>query len=206
MRDAILDFRKSGKQAIAYLEYGGRREYFLATACDRIFLAPTSPLDLSGLASYALFLRGTLDKIGAYPDMLHIGDYKTAPNQLTEKTFTPAHREMAESLNTRLLRAAGRRRWPTAGRRATPTSAALVDDGPFLPEDALRAGLVDDVAYEDQLDDKGKVPLGNGEADRRSRRVRPRSARSRSAWAAGRASPSSTRRARSTRAAAATTR
>ena len=49
-----------------------------------------------------MFLRGTLDKIGAYPDFLHIGEYKTAPNQLTEKTFTPAHREMAESLNADL--------------------------------------------------------------------------------------------------------
>ena len=56
---------------------------------DRIFLLPTSPLDLTGVASYEVFLRGTLDKAGAYPDFLHIGDYKTAVNQLTEKGFTP---------------------------------------------------------------------------------------------------------------------
>ena len=63
---------------------------------------PTASLDLTGMASYELFLRGTLDKIGAYPDMLHIGDYKTASNTFTEHTYTPAHREMAESLNTDL--------------------------------------------------------------------------------------------------------
>ena len=63
---------------------------------------PAASLDLTGLASYELFLRGTLDKIGAYPDALHIGDYKTASNTFTEHTFTPAHREMAESLNTDL--------------------------------------------------------------------------------------------------------
>ena len=54
------------------------------------------------MASYELFLRGTLDKIGAYPDALHIGEYKTASNTFTEHTFTPAHREMAESLNADL--------------------------------------------------------------------------------------------------------
>ena len=63
---------------------------------------PTASLDLTGMASYELFLRGTLDKIGAYPDTLHIGEYKTASNTFTEHTYTPAHREMAESLNSDL--------------------------------------------------------------------------------------------------------
>ena len=51
------------------------------------------------MANYELFLRGTLEKIGAVPDALHIGEYKTASNMFTESTMTPAHREMAESLN-----------------------------------------------------------------------------------------------------------
>ena len=97
-----LDFRRSGKPIVAYLEYGGEQEFYLATACDKVFLMPTATLDLTGMASYELFLRGTLDKIGAYPDALHIGDYKTASNTFTEHTYTPAHREMAESLNTDL--------------------------------------------------------------------------------------------------------
>lgn len=99
LRDAITDFRSSGKTVTAFLEYGGDREYYLASAADRIFLLPTSTLDLTGVASYEIFLRGALDKVGAYPDFLAIGDYKTAVNQLTERSFTPAHREMAESLN-----------------------------------------------------------------------------------------------------------
>ena len=58
LRDAVLDFRKSGKKVVAFLEYGGDREYYLASAADRVFLLPTSPLDLTGVASYELFLRG----------------------------------------------------------------------------------------------------------------------------------------------------
>ena len=102
IRDAIIDFRRSGKPIVAYLEYGGDQEFYLASACDKVFLLPTATLDLTGMSSYELFLRGTLDKIGAYPDTLHIGEYKTASNTFTEHTFTPAHREMAQSLNADL--------------------------------------------------------------------------------------------------------
>src|SRR5207244_12931425 len=65
IRDAILDFKKSGKPIYAYLEYGGDREYYLATAADKVYLMPSTSLDLTGVATYELFLRGTLDKIGA---------------------------------------------------------------------------------------------------------------------------------------------
>jgi protease-4 len=159
VRDAIVDFRQSKKPILAFLEYGGDQAYYLASACDKVFLLPTASLDLTGIASYELFLKGTLDKIGAYPDALHVGEYKTAANTFTEKTFTPAHKEMAESLNTdlynQLIRgvADGRHKSEDEVRK-------LVDHGPYLPEDAVRAGLVDDLAYEDELDDK--VELGRG--------------------------------------------
>jgi protease IV len=153
LRDAVLEFRKSGKTVVAFLEYGGDREYYLASAADKVYLLPTSPLDLTGVASYEIFLRGTLDKIGAYPDFLHIGEYKTAVNQLTEKTFTPAHREMSESLNRdmyeQLIRGIAEAR-----KKSEQDVRALIDQGPFLPEEALRHGLIDDLAYEDQLDDR----------------------------------------------------
>ena len=69
LRDAVLAFRKSGKTVVAFLEYGGDREYYLASAADKVFLMPASTLDLAGVATYQLFLRGTLDKIGAHPDL-----------------------------------------------------------------------------------------------------------------------------------------
>src|SRR3954466_15645729 len=159
VRDAIVDFRRSGKPAVAYLEYGGEQEFYLATACDKVFLMPTATLDLTGMASYELFLRGTLDKIGAYPDALHIGEYKTASNTFTEHTYTPAHREMAESLNNDMFDQLVR--GIADGRRKSETVVkALIDHGPFLPEEALRAGLIDDLAYEDELDDKVKLASG----------------------------------------------
>ena len=163
IRDAVLDFKKSGKPVYAYMEYGGDKEYYLATAADRVFLMPSSALDLNGVATYQLFLRGTLDKIGAYPDLHHIGDYKTASNQLTEKGYTRAHKEMDESLNRALFNQFVR--GVAEGRKKNPAEIErLLDEGPFLPEDALRAGLVDDVAYEDQVDERLKSSRGAAKA------------------------------------------
>ena len=155
VRDAMLDFKKSGKPLYAYLEYGGDREYYLATAADKVYLMPSTSLDLIGVATYELFLKGTLNKIGAYPDLHRIGDYKTAVNTFTENGYTPAHKEMDEALNRDLFEqivagiASGRKKEEAEIRQ-------LIDQGPFLPEEALKAGLVDDVQYEDQVNGKLK--------------------------------------------------
>src|SRR5215208_3645180 len=152
IRDAVLDFRKSGKPVYAYLEYGGDREYYLATAADKVFLMPSAPLDLTGVATYELFLRGTLDKIGAYPDLHHIGDYKTAVNTFTEKGYTAAHKEMDESLNRDLYEQIVRG-IADARKMNEDDVRRVLDNGPFLPEEAVKVGLVDDVAYEDQVEE-----------------------------------------------------
>ncbi|HEX7281395.1 MAG TPA: signal peptide peptidase SppA, partial [Vicinamibacterales bacterium] len=152
IRSALEDFKTSGKYVHAWLEYAGDREYYLATAADRIYLLPSTTLDLTGVATYEVFLRGTFDWVGTYPDFLHVGDYKTAVNTYLEKTYTPAHKEMSESLNRsqydHLVRT-------IANARKKPESEVqvLIDQGPFQPADALRAGLIDEVAYEDELDD-----------------------------------------------------
>jgi protease-4 len=156
MRAALEDFRASGKPLTAYLEAAGTQDYLVASAADRIVMMPAGQLDVAGLATYELFFRGTLDKVGVYPDLLHIGPYKTAANTFTEKQFTPAHREMAEWLardwHSQVVRAvaASRRRSEEDVRRA-------LEGGPYRAEQALEAGLVDALAYDDQLDDTGPI-------------------------------------------------
>ena len=156
VRAAIEDFKKSGKPVTAYLEFGGSQEYYLASAADRIVMMPAGQLDLTGLATYELFFRGTLDKLGVTPDLLHIGDYKTAANTFTEKSFTKAHLEMSQSLNKdwfdEMVRgiAAGRK-------KSVEDIRKLIDEGPFLADAAKKAGLIDQLAYEDQLDDEKPI-------------------------------------------------
>lgn len=161
IRDAVIDFRASGKPVVAFLESGGDQAYYLATAADRIVLVPTSDLDLKGLAMYELFLRGTLDWIGTYPDFLHIGDYKTAVNLYTQRTFTDAQREMSASLTSdqfdQLVRGIA------DGRSKTEAEVRqLIDKGPFVADAAYQAGLVDELGYHDELDDM-MPELGGGD-------------------------------------------
>jgi len=165
IRDAVLDFRASGKPVYAYLEYGGQQEYYLASAADKVFLMPSSPLDVKGVATLQLFLRGTLDLIGVFPDLHHVGDYKTAVNQFTEKGYTPAHKAMDVSLNGSLFDALVR--GIAEGRRKTLGEVrALIDDGPFLPEAAVQAGLVDDLGYEDEARSAIREATGGKNDDR----------------------------------------
>tara|TARA_B100000686_G_scaffold61980_1_gene66568 strand:- start:3411 stop:5114 length:1704 start_codon:yes stop_codon:yes gene_type:complete len=158
IRDAVTDFKESDKPIVAYLEYGTGQAYYLASACDEIFMTPTSPLNLIGVSSYEVFLREALDKVGFQADMLSAGDYKTAVNLYTETTFTPEHREMAQSLNRDIYDqlVAG----IAEGRELTLARVrALIDDGPYRAADTVRMGLVDALVYEDQLIDG--LPLGS---------------------------------------------
>jgi len=111
---------------------------------------PATTLDLAGVATYQLFLRGTLDKIGVYPDIHHVGEFKAAPNSYTETGYTSAHRAMDEWLNRDLYDQIVK--GIAEGRKKSEADVrALIDRGPFLAQDALRAGLVDEVLYEDQV-------------------------------------------------------
>jgi len=150
IREALIDFRTSKKPVYAYLEYGGDHDYYLASGADKVFLMPSSPLDLTGVATYEVFLRGLLDKIGVYPDLHHIGEYKTFSNTFTQKGFTPAHREMDASMNRDLYDQIVRTVASARGKSESDVRQ-LIDDGPFLPQAAKEAGLIDDLAYEDQV-------------------------------------------------------
>lgn len=154
MREAILDFRRSGKKVYAMIEEAPDfdMEYFVATACDRIVIHPLGWLGVNGLGGYVPFLKGALDKLGVRAEFEHVEEYKTAANMFTEKGFTPAHREEMESLYSDLFA----QYVATAAKARGKTEAefrALIDRGFFQGERAKAAGLVDDCLYEDQVQD-----------------------------------------------------
>ena len=154
IRSHILAFRTSGKPSICYLggDGIGNLEYYVASACDKIWLVPTAPVSIHGMMAEALFLRGTLDKLKIYPDYYHIAEYKTASNQLTEKKFTPAHREEVDSLlhgiyNQYLTEVSQARNMDRTA------FEKLVEQGPLSADEALNGKLVDRLAYWDQVQD-----------------------------------------------------
>jgi protease-4 len=154
LRDVLLDFRKSGKKVYAYIEEAPEfdKEYYLATACDRIILHPMGWLGVNGIGGHVPFFKNALDKLGIKAEFEHVEEYKTATNQFTEPGFTPAHREMMESIYGDVFEqyvAA-----VAAARKKTSEEVrALIDRGSFQGAGALEAGLVDDLKYEDELQD-----------------------------------------------------
>jgi protease-4 len=153
LRGALVRFRRSGKPSWAHLEFAGNREYFLATGCAKIAASPTAMLDVSGLAAEVTFYKGTLDKLGVEAQFEGIGKYKNAPNQFTETGFTPPHREQTEALVESLFEQYVQ---GVAEGRGLTTAAvrALVDQGPFQASEAKEAGLVDELLYRDQVENR----------------------------------------------------
>ena len=162
IRDAIADFRTSGKPVYAYIELGLNKEYYIATACDKIIVPPPGELFINGLAADVMFFRGSLDKLGIYPDIYQIGKYKSAGDMFTQKEMTDAHREYINSMLDDLFNhyingiAQGRRKSPEEVR-------ALIDNAPYNAEQAKNAGLIDEALYKDQVELQLKKLLGHKE-------------------------------------------
>ncbi|MER3427673.1 MAG: signal peptide peptidase SppA [Pyrinomonas sp.] len=159
IRDAIADFRQSGKPIYAYLTYGANAEYYVASACERVYVAPVGDLFINGLAANVIFLRGALDKLGIYPDFYQIGKYKNAPDQLTRREMSEAQREVINSLlDNQLARYINN---VAAARKLAPeTVRELIDQAPLQAKRAEDAGLIDGVAYRDAVELELKRRLG----------------------------------------------
>lgn len=161
LRDGIIAFRASGKWAHVYLDSAGEFSsanglYYLATAFDEIWLAPSGDLNLHGLLGVTPFYRGVLDKLGIYPDMNSIGEYKNAKDIYTEKEMTPAHREattayLKDWYDQIVAGIASERELDAA------QVDAIVQKGPYLADEALAMKLVDHLAYHDEFLDAMKT-------------------------------------------------
>lgn len=143
-------FAASKKPLAAIVVDGGLKEYYLASFADKVIMFRGGMLSVSGIGAEALFMKNTLSKLGVQADIIHIGDYKTAPNTFTEERMTPAHRESTQALLDDLYQAviegiaANRKLDPLAVRK-------VLDRSPLPPEEYLKAGMLDSIACEDDL-------------------------------------------------------
>lgn len=159
LREAIKDFRASGKPVYAYMEIGTNREYYIATAAEKIFLPPGGDLYVNGFAAQAMFYRGSLDKLGIEPQFVKIGKYKNAPDQYTEKEMSEGQKE---TINAILDDYYGRMVATIAEtRKKSPEDVkALIDNAPYNAPQAKTQGLIDDAIYREQVYDDLKNRLG----------------------------------------------
>jgi protease-4 len=167
IRADLEQFRKSGKPLIAYLRTASTRDYYMASACSKIYMAPVDQLDLKGVGLELMYFKNTLDKLGVHVDVEHVGKYKDYGDQFERTSMSPETNEVMSSLvdeyyadlvNTM---AKGRGRTPAAIR-------AVIDDGPFLAKQAKATGLVDGLRYEDEVFGELKTTLHQTELKKTS--------------------------------------
>ena len=159
IREAIADFKTKGKPIYAFMEIGSNKEYYIASACDKIFLPPSGDLYISGLAANVMFYKGTLDKLGVEMEVVQIGKYKNAPDGYTRKEMSEGHREVMNAIlddyYNRIVAAVAE------GRKKTPEDVkAIIDNAPYSAGQAKEQGLIDDGLYRDQVYEKLKEQLG----------------------------------------------
>jgi len=166
VRDAVLALRHQGKFAFAYAESygdlsGGTRPYYLASACDQVWLQPGGSLALTGIAAEIPFFRGTLDKLGVLPAFVRRGQFKTAATQYTDTGLEPSDRQaysdLLNSLYATLTTA-------IAGSRGLTQDQIndLVNNGPYTASEAQSNHLVDRVGYWDEVEGMALRRAGGG--------------------------------------------
>jgi protease-4 len=150
LRGSIVAFKKTGKPVYAYLRGAGTKEYYVATAADKVFMAPEEELDVKGLRAELMFVKGTLDKLGVGLEFEHVGKYKDAPDMFTRTSPTPETLEVENEILDQYFGdiiaviAEGRK-------KKQEDVKTLIDDGPFVGKSALDGGLVDGLLFEDEM-------------------------------------------------------
>lgn len=160
LRDAIKDFKASGKPVYAFMEIGMNREYYIATAADKIFLPPSGDLYINGFAAEAMFYKGSLDKLGIEADVIQIGPkYKNAPDQYTKKEMGEGQREVINAvLDEYYGRFAGG--IAESRKKSVEDVKTLIDGAPYNANQAKELGLIDDAVYREQVNEDLKNRLG----------------------------------------------
>ena len=152
IRAAIARVRAAGKPVAAHLVGGAPVHYEVALACDTIAMPPAATLEITGVRAEMMFFKSMLDRLGVKAEILQVGEFKGAGEPLTRDSMSPQLRRQYEAFIGDLFeqlvtRVAEGRKLPAEKTRD------LIDIGVFTPEAARAAGLIDAVAYEDEVID-----------------------------------------------------
>jgi protease-4 len=155
IRKRIQALREAGKPVYAFVRYLGTSDYYLATACDSIFMPPEGLLDLHGLAAEVAYLKGTLEALGIKPNLHRIAEYKSAAEPLLRENMSKETREnlrwILEDIFDTLVGTIATDRGMEADELL-----ALMEETRFTAQRAKEKGLVDEVLFWEDLEDRLK--------------------------------------------------
>lgn len=160
VRAALDNFKAAGKPVAAYLTYATTKDYYLASAATDLAIDPYGMIMMPGLASEPMFFAGAFEKYGVGVQVTRVGKYKSYVEPFTRKDMSPENREQLQNLLNDIW--GGLLADVAAGRGLTPAKIqATVDaEGIIRGEAAVKARLVDRVAYRDEIYDGLKAKTG----------------------------------------------
>ncbi|QLG44506.1 signal peptide peptidase SppA [Costertonia aggregata] len=160
IRNALKDFKDSGKFIYSYGDFYMQKDYYLASVSDSIFINPVGIMDFKGLSTEVLYFKDLQEKSGIKMEVIRHGKYKSAVEPFLENQMSEANRtqlkELLGSLWTSMVDDIAE------GRSLTPENLNTIADelGARTPELAKENGLIDDILFEDQYKDMLRKAIG----------------------------------------------
>jgi protease-4 len=154
IRNALKDFKESGKFIYTYSDFYMQKDYYLASVADSIFLNPVGGMDFKGLSTEVLFYKDLQEKTGVKMEVIRHGKYKSAVEPFLANEMSDANRTQIKELLSSL--------WDTMvadiseGRNISEDNVNSIADtlGGRSPKFAKASGLIDDILFFDQYEDK----------------------------------------------------
>ena len=155
LREALLEFKQSGKFIIAYNEPYSQGQYYLASVADKIYMQPEGGMDWSGLSSNVMFYKGLLDKLDLRAEVFRptACKYKSAVEPFILDKMSSANREQMQALVNSMWGTISGAVCESRGIDSVKMRRITDNLQVTLPEEALEYGFVDSLLYEDQMED-----------------------------------------------------
>lgn len=165
VRQALINFRKSGKWVVAYSEMMSEQAYYVASAADKVYLNPEGQMEFNGLAIEVSFFKKMFDKLEIRPEIFKVGDFKSAVEPFMLDKMSDANRlqlnELVSDLNTSIVHDIA------ATRQIDPVRLKEISDKMLAStnEEAQKLNLIDSLVYYDQVlaDLKSRLLIGDDE-------------------------------------------
>lgn len=165
VRNAILDFKTSKKPVIAYSEVYSQGAYYLASAASKVYLNPEGDLEFKGFSANLMFFKGALDKLGVEPQIIRVGNYKSAVEPFINTKMSDYNRQQVSVYVNGLYQTflAG----ISESRKLSTDSLFQIADQLKIqaPNDALTHKMVDGLKYKDEVLDELRNITGKGKKD-----------------------------------------
>ena len=163
VRDALKDFKKSGKWVIAYADNFSQQGYYVASVADSLYLNRTAMIELKGIGGKREFLTGLYEKIGVRYQVVRVGKYKSAVEGVLRKDMSPENREQTDAYQRGIWQHMLKDMAESRPRLSAEQIDQIVNDSIVAfasTDDYVKGGLVDKVMYPEDIKAAIKAKLG----------------------------------------------